>query len=77
MKSIKFLNAFISQIWNFDAKLAVNDSVLSKVSCIKQKLKLRETFSTLTFQGAFACPRSAVPSRVLQTPPGQGQALQK
>ena len=47
MKSIKLLNAFISQIWNFDAKLAVNDSVLSKVSWIKQKLKnqLRDFFN--------------------------------
>ena len=29
------MNYVISQIWNFDAKLAVNDSVLSKVNQIE------------------------------------------
>jgi len=33
------MNYFISQIWNFDAKLAVNDSVLSKVDQILKKWK--------------------------------------
>ena len=50
--------SFISQIWNFDAKLAVNDSVLSKVNQIVNIGTdiFRKTFSTLTFQGALPRP---------------------